>query len=62
MRVLVVIALLFGATFIILLVLADLARGLMRHSHQASPDLDDSDDWDVAADTCVRRCSSPLLK
>ena len=50
MRVLLVIALLVGATFIILFALTDLARELLGHSHQAAPDLDDSDDWDVAAD------------
>jgi hypothetical protein len=50
MRVLVVIAVLVGATFMILLVLTDLARELSRHSHHAPPDLDGSDDWDVALD------------
>jgi hypothetical protein len=50
MRVLLVIALLVGATIIILFALTDLARDLLRYSHQAAPDLDDSDDWDVAAD------------
>jgi hypothetical protein len=50
MRVLIVIALLVGATLMILFVMADLARELSRHSFQSPPDLDSSDDWDVAAD------------
>jgi hypothetical protein len=45
-----VIALFVGAAFIILSILADIARELSRHSFQAPPDLDSSDDWDVAAD------------
>ena len=43
MRVFLVIALLAGAAFIILLALTDLVRDLLRHSHQASPDLQDCD-------------------
>jgi hypothetical protein len=50
MRVLIVIALLVGAAFMILYLLTDLARELSRHSFQAPPDLDSGDDWDVAAD------------
>jgi hypothetical protein len=50
MRVLIVIALLVGAGFMILYLLTDLARELSRHSFQAPPDLDSGDDWDVAAD------------
>jgi hypothetical protein len=50
MRLLIVIALLVGAAFITLLVLTDLARELSRRSFQAPPDLDDSDDWDIASD------------
>ena len=50
MRVLIVIALLVGAAFMILFALADLARDLSRHSFQAPPDLDSSDDWDVEED------------
>lgn len=50
MRVVIVIALLVGMVFMILFVLADLARDLLRHSFQASPDLDSGDDWNVAAD------------
>jgi hypothetical protein len=50
MRVLLVIAVLVGAIFIILLVLTDLARELSRHSFHSPPDLDSSDDWDVALD------------
>jgi hypothetical protein len=45
-----VIALLVGAVFMILFVLADLARDLSRLSYHSPPDLDDSDDWDVALD------------
>jgi hypothetical protein len=48
MRVFIVIALLVGARFMILFVLANLARELSRQSFQAPPDLDSSDDWDVA--------------
>jgi hypothetical protein len=47
MRVLIVIALLVGAAFVILFVLADLARDLSRHSFQAPPDLDSSGDCDL---------------
>jgi hypothetical protein len=50
MRGLIVIALLVGVAFVILLVLTDLARELSRQSFQASPDLDSSDDWDIALD------------
>ena len=53
MQVLLVIALLVGASFIILFVISDLARDLLRHSHQASPDPDDSDDWDGAAEESI---------
>ena len=48
MRVLLVIVLLVGATFIILFALTDLARDLLRHSHQASPDLEGGDGRDGA--------------
>ncbi|HWX29753.1 MAG TPA: hypothetical protein VNZ53_20235 [Steroidobacteraceae bacterium] len=50
MRVLSVIALLVGAVFMILFVLANLARDLSRLSYHSPPDLDDSDDWDVTLD------------
>jgi hypothetical protein len=50
MRVLIVIALLVGAAFMILYIVTDLVRELSRRSFQAPPDLDSSDDWDVAAD------------
>jgi hypothetical protein len=50
MRVLLVIAVLVCALFVILLVLTDLAREILRHSFQSPPDLDSSDDWDVALD------------
>jgi hypothetical protein len=50
MRVLIVIALLVGVVFMILFVLTDLARDLSRLSYHSPPDLDDSDDWDVAPD------------
>ena len=50
MRVLMVTALLFGAAFMLLFVLAEFARALLRHSFQAPPDLDDSEDWEIAAD------------
>jgi hypothetical protein len=50
MRVLLVIAVPVGAIFIILLILTDLAREISRHSLQSPPDLDSSDDWDVALD------------
>jgi hypothetical protein len=50
MRVLFVIAVLVGAAFLILLFLTDLARDLSRCSYHSPPDLDNSDDWDVALD------------
>jgi hypothetical protein len=50
MRVLIVIALLVGVAFMMLFVLADLARDLSRLSYHSPPDLDDSDDWDVTLD------------
>ena len=50
MRVLLVIAVLVGAIFIFLLAITDLARELSRHSFHSPPDLDSSDDWDVALD------------
>ena len=50
MRVLIVIAVLVGATFMILLVLMDIARELSRRSYHSPPDLDGSDDWGVAQD------------
>jgi hypothetical protein len=50
MRVLMVVAVLVGATFMILFVLTDLARELSRHSYHSPPDLDGSDDWDLALD------------
>jgi hypothetical protein len=48
--VLIVIALLVSAAFMILIVLADLARDLSRHSFQVPPDLHSSDDWDLEVD------------
>jgi hypothetical protein len=39
-------ALLVGATLMILFVVTDLARELSQHSFQGSPDLDSCDDWD----------------
>jgi hypothetical protein len=50
MRVLLVIAVVVGAIFIIPLVLMDLARQLSRDSYHSPPDLDSGDDWDVALD------------
>jgi len=50
MRVLIVIALLVGVVFMILFVLTDLARDLSRLSYHSSPDLDNSDNWDLALD------------
>ena len=50
MRILIVIGLLVAATFAFLFVVADIARDLSRQSFQAPPDLDGSDDWDVADD------------
>jgi hypothetical protein len=50
MCVLVVIALLVGAAFMILFVLAHLAREFSRLSFHSPPDLDNSDDWDCAQD------------
>jgi len=46
MRVLIVIALLVGAAFMILIALAGLARDLSRQSFLAPPDLGRSDDWE----------------
>lgn len=48
MRVLAVIAPLVGAGLMILFVLTDLAQDLSRLSYHSPPDLDNSDDWDVA--------------
>ena len=50
MRVLIVVALLVGVAFMILFVLTDLARELSRQSFLSPPDLDSSDDWNLAAD------------
>jgi hypothetical protein len=50
MRVLVMIALLIAAAFMLLFSLARLARDMARHSFQVPPDLNGIDDWDVAAD------------
>jgi hypothetical protein len=50
MRVLIVIALLVWAAFLLLFVVADVARDLLRNPFHAPPDLDGSEDWDVAAD------------
>jgi len=49
-RVLIKIALLVGAAFMILSVLAHLAQELSRLSYHSPPDPDNSDDWDVALD------------
>jgi hypothetical protein len=46
----VVIALLVGAAFMILFVLAHLAREFSRLSFHSPPDLGNSDDWDCAQD------------
>ena len=50
MRVLLVIAVLVGAVFIIPLVLTGLARELSRNSYHSPPNPDSGDDWDVALD------------
>jgi multisubunit Na+/H+ antiporter MnhC subunit len=50
MRLLIVIVLLVGAAFMVLFMLADLARDLSRRSFMVPPDLDSSDEWDIAAD------------
>jgi hypothetical protein len=50
MRVLAVIAPPVGAGLIILIVLTELAQDLSRLSYHSPPDLDNSDDWDVALD------------
>jgi hypothetical protein len=50
MRVLAVIAPLVGAAFMILFVLTDPTRDLSRLSYHSPPDLENSDDWDVALD------------
>jgi hypothetical protein len=55
MRVLFVIALLFGAALLFLFALVDLARDLSADSFQAPPDLDGSDEGDVAADRSAAR-------
>jgi hypothetical protein len=54
MRVLVVITLLVWAAFVLLFVLADVARELSRRSFHAPPDLD-SDDWDFVERRAVAR-------
>jgi hypothetical protein len=59
MRVLIVIAVLVGAAFMIVFVLMDLARELSRHSYHSPPDLDSGNDWGVAQDEfegAVRPC------
>jgi hypothetical protein len=48
MRVLIVIALLVGAAFMIVFVLMGLARELSRLSYHSPPDLDSSGGWDVS--------------
>jgi hypothetical protein len=50
MRVLIVIALIVGTTIVAALVLVGLVRDVLGHSYQAPPDLDNSDEWDSAAD------------
>jgi hypothetical protein len=50
MRVLIVIGLLIAAVLMLVAVLVDLVCDLSRQSHQAAPDLDSSDDWDVEVD------------
>jgi hypothetical protein len=50
MRVLIVIALLVVVALMLLFVLTDLVRDLSRLSYHSPPDLDDSEDWDVALD------------
>jgi hypothetical protein len=50
MRVLVVIALLVCAVFMILFVTASFVRELSRLSYHSPPNLDNCDDWDVALD------------
>jgi hypothetical protein len=50
MRVLIVIGLLIAAVLMLVAVLVDLVCDLSRESHQAAPDLDSSDDWDVEVD------------
>jgi hypothetical protein len=60
MRVLIVIAVLVGAAFMIVFVLMDLARELSRHSYHSLPDLDSSNDWGFAQDEfegAVHPCS-----
>jgi hypothetical protein len=49
MRVLIVLALLVGVVLMILFTVTDLARALSRHSLQAPPDMDGSDDWERQA-------------
>jgi len=53
MRVLIVIELIVGLTFMIVFALADLARDLSRHSHPPPLDLDNEDEWDAAADESI---------
>ena len=55
MRVLIVITLLVWAAFVLLFVLADVARDLSRRSFHAPPDLDGSDDWDFTERRAVAR-------
>jgi hypothetical protein len=50
MRVLILIALVVGTTIMIALALLRLVRDLLGHSCQSQPDLDNSDEWDGAAD------------
>jgi hypothetical protein len=50
MRVLIVIELIVGLTFMIVFALADLARDLSRHSYPPPLDLDNEDEWHAAAD------------
>ena len=50
MRVLIVITLLVEVALMILYVLTDLARELSGRQFLSAPDLDGSDDWELAAD------------
>jgi hypothetical protein len=50
MKVLVVIALIIGTTLMVALALIGLAREVLGHSCRATPELDNSDEWDAAAD------------
>jgi hypothetical protein len=60
MRVLIVIELIVGLTFMIVFALADLARDLSQHSYPPPLDLDNEDEWDAVADESIHAVARHL--